>query len=470
MGRRAGRAWAQLAQRGLGFDALGAGLMLAALGFCACLVPAQADTFWHLRAGRDFWTTGHIPLSETFSYTAAGRPWPNHEWLWQVLTFGVYRAGGLPLLTLACGAVLIATIAATWRLLSGPTRRRALLMAAGMPLGAVVWAERPQIASLLFLVVTLLLLRARRLWLLPPLFVLWANLHGAVALGVLALAVAALVEVASLGPRAWKLPLTSLLALAATLATPLGLGLWSFIVESIGRSSEVHINEWRPLSFAEIEGVWFAALAAPLLVMAWRRRRTLVQPFDRALVLLAIILAPLAARHGRNVAPFVLVAVPALSRLWPPTAATATPSTDDHPRFNLALLVLGVAGAAAALAWAYARPLDRLGWRPLSPGAITAVRACPGHLYNRYDDGGYLTFFVPERPVFIDSRQDPYPRDFVAAHVRDEARGAFSDTFARWNVACAFLPPSSPTVVGLRAAGWSTRFADPRWVVLERPR
>ena len=45
--------------------------------------------------------------------------------------------------------------------------------------------------------------------------------------------------------------------------------------------------------------------------------------------------------------------------------------------------------------------------------AVAAVRGCPAQIYNRFYDGGFLIWFVPERPVFIDNRQDPYPSPFI---------------------------------------------------------
>ena len=79
--------------RGLSFEQLMVGLLFGALGAAACLMPAQSDTFWHLRAGEEIWRTLRVPLDEHYSFTAAGRPWPNHEWLWQAVSYGLVSAG-----------------------------------------------------------------------------------------------------------------------------------------------------------------------------------------------------------------------------------------------------------------------------------------------------------------------------------------------------------------------------------------
>lgn len=80
--------------RGLTFSQLTAGLLFGALAACACLMPAHSDTYWHLRAGQEIWRTLHVPRVDSYSYTAAGRVWPDHEWLWQALSYALYRGGG----------------------------------------------------------------------------------------------------------------------------------------------------------------------------------------------------------------------------------------------------------------------------------------------------------------------------------------------------------------------------------------
>ena len=81
------------------FDRLMATLLFLAIALSAFLMPAQNDTWWQLRAGREMWLTRHILLRDTFSHTVHGAFWPNHEWLSQVLFYGTYAAGGIPLVT-----------------------------------------------------------------------------------------------------------------------------------------------------------------------------------------------------------------------------------------------------------------------------------------------------------------------------------------------------------------------------------
>src|SRR5258707_14864817 len=90
------------------FDRLMATLLFLAISLAAFLMPAQNDTWWQLRAGREMWLTRHVLLHDTFSHTVYGAFWPNHEWLSQVLFYGIYAAGGMPSLTMASAAAATA--------------------------------------------------------------------------------------------------------------------------------------------------------------------------------------------------------------------------------------------------------------------------------------------------------------------------------------------------------------------------
>ena len=58
-------------------------MLFIILALRAALMPAQVDTFWHLRAGADIWRNHRVPHVDTYSFTSGGWPWRDHEWLWQ---------------------------------------------------------------------------------------------------------------------------------------------------------------------------------------------------------------------------------------------------------------------------------------------------------------------------------------------------------------------------------------------------
>jgi hypothetical protein len=453
----------------LTFERLKLAVVFVAIFGLAALLPAQADTFWHLRAGQLFWQTGRVPMVETFSHTHPGRFWPNHEWAWQAVSYGLWKLGGFPVLSSFAAIVIAGAHAFSLRLMDTTASRRMLLLVLAVPMSSAVWALRPQVVSLLCLALLLWLLVRKRFLFVPPLFVVWANFHGAVALGGIILAAVTAVSLWRFRREARALLPVLILAGMATAATPMGTRLWSFVGASIGRSTEVRIMEWTPVAPWSVPGVWFYATTAALVAFAlhrqpWRRLRSFE---DAVLVTAAVILLPLAARYARNIPPFFLAAAPLAARLWghPADPPRATP---DRLRLNLAVFAGATAAMCAVVGHMWFHRGEILGWYPISPPALAALRACPGRLYNHYDDGGYLIWFAPERPVYLDSRQDPYPHDFVATATREERRGLDAQSLAARGITCAFVAPQSPTTAKLVAGGWNLRHRDESWVVLER--
>jgi hypothetical protein len=459
------------------FDRLMATLLFLAIALSAFLMPAQNDTWWQLRAGREMWLTRHLLLRDTFSHTVYGAFWPNHEWLSQVLFYGTYAAGGMPLLTIASATTVTAAWLLVWRLTPCSTRARFLLTSLAVGSASTIWAPRPQVLSLLLLALTIWLLCGRRYVWLPIVFLLWANLHGAVVMGVLVLAAALVAAAAESRRHVPGLAFAVLGCLLTTLATPLGLAFWAEIPRSLARIRQLGIQEWDPPRLATLSLIPFWLISVALVGLTFTRLRRLSRDVEACrrgyltICACALGLLPLAFTAARNVPPFLLLAVPAIAALS--TAGTSrspgedpVPARADRPRLNGAITAVAGILVCGAVAYAYATPIDHLHWAPLPQASLAALRTCRGNLYNRYDEGGDLIWFAPEHPVFLDGRQDPYPVDLVKEQVRVESSGDFEQLFQRYDIHCAYVPADSLVRERLSQAGWKTLFRDARWAVL----
>ena len=77
---------------------------------------------------------------------------------------------------------------------------------------------------------------------------------------------------------------------------------------------------------------------------------------------------------------------------------------------------------------------------------------------------------LPEKPVFVDGRQDPYPVPFLLEAAAVEAgQTSHRHLFEQWKLRCAFLPAASGTAVELVKDGWAVRFKDEAYQVLAAP-
>ena len=110
-----------------------------------------------------------------------------HEWLSQVMLYSSFAAGGftglvlLKSVWLTAFSVLVGLIAFK--------RTGSYYVALGVGLATVTVlrnfvSDRPQYVTYVFLATTILILESRRrLWLLPPLFLIWANCHAGFIMG-----------------------------------------------------------------------------------------------------------------------------------------------------------------------------------------------------------------------------------------------------------------------------------------------
>ena len=159
---------------------------------------ADPDLWRHLLVGRIVLQSGHLPLIDTFSYTAFGQPWRQHEWLAQTimaLLYGGFGVVGLKVLKMACAAATISLLAMGMAETGAPARvQRSILIVTALAL-APQMQFRPQLFSYVMLSLLFALMAAETyrgssvLWVAIPAFALWANLHGGFVVGLGALAV-----------------------------------------------------------------------------------------------------------------------------------------------------------------------------------------------------------------------------------------------------------------------------------------
>jgi hypothetical protein len=442
-------------------------LLVIGLFACGGLAVMQDDSWWQLRSGQLIWQQAAVPHVDPFSFALPGDTyWPNHEWLAQLLMYGAFALGGLPAVNVGAGVLLALTGWCLLATMGGPVQRQFLLCALVLPWVVAALSVRPQVFTLLAVVLLLLLLVRERYLGLPLVFLVWANLHGAVALGGLMMVGACLAALWFDRGRLRALVVTTGLCGIATTINPLGPWILLFPLESVGRLKQLDLTEWNAPGFASVQDVYFWLLLAAFAMVAFRRRERLCQWPGGMLTLIAALLGVMSVMSARNIPIFLLVAVVAASYLLPATA--------PQPRGERTPRNAGVVGAfalltAGGLAWAYSLPWSRLAWQPLSDRAQAAIRACPQPMFNTYNTGGYLLWFFPQQPVFVDSRQDPYPIDLLTDLVETQQTGDYKPLFREYGFRSAIMEPVWPLALRLRDDGWRMTHLDDDWVVFVAP-
>jgi hypothetical protein len=224
----------------------------------APLLLGHYDLGWHLAAGDVIREQGRIPFHDPWSFTAGERQWYNVSWLWDVIASLIFQyAGfnGLILLVLACGAVLAGYLVSIC-LSSGASTTAVCIAVLSCCLLYPTFATYPDIyltaspnlMTMLFCVLFYAAcLKRRKLFLLPAIMALWANLHGGFLLGLIIIAVCGF---ASILKRDWVnfkiYAVTGVSCLAATFINPLGWHIYEGLATVLGHFSQAYISEWWP--------------------------------------------------------------------------------------------------------------------------------------------------------------------------------------------------------------------------------
>lgn len=272
------------------------------------------DLWGHVRFGLDILEEGALPRTDSFSYTAAGDRWINHEWLSELAFGALYRAfgpSGLLLLDLLGAAIIGMAVTALYRARGIPVEYRVILACLIVSVLSYGLSFRPQLFSyLLFGVLILTLLHGRPVVraVVPLIFLLWVNLHGGFLMGLAALCVfctwglvscliqrrrAAAAGYVALGVASW----------AVTLVNPYGFGLWRFLVGSLSQSRP-YLAEWESVQVLGTAFPDFVALTlvCGAVVVAARKTRA------HWLTVLAAIVGIAAYRNNRHAPFFALCA------------------------------------------------------------------------------------------------------------------------------------------------------------------
>lgn len=456
-------------------------VLAALIGTLAATVAANdPDMFWHLTSGAWMLDHGQILDRDIYSTTMAGTPYSVGQWLGEVIFAALYRTGGWVAVDLLRGTLVgIATLF---------TARVVLRFQAhpGWAIGPIIatiliskflWGERPQLFSFAlfpFFLDTLLATRLgahRRVWLLVPAMLVWANLHGGFVAG-LALTAVFVVE-AWLSRSSSRRVLTFAAGpmLVASLLTPSGLAAFSFAASYASSASTV--AEERPTDITSPAGLVFAAMLLGALFLVLVVDRRALQTRARCSILwvgLVVSFTVLGLAHQRLLPYAAMVLAPLVAGLLPALFGRPITIAPVIPRraAGLAIATLLVGSMAVAVSAAPRQP--DLSAYPA--GALIPLREHPGPVLNEYDWGGYLIYAAPGQPTFVDGRGAAlYPARLIgefetAVQLRDGYRGVLD----RHGIRLVLLRPDRPLVSALREDGWPVLAEEGgRWILLMRP-
>ena len=471
--------------------ALFAGVLFLGLLAMTARTPTDPDLWWHLRTGQWMVENKQIPHTDSFSFTRSGEPWIAHEWLSEIVFYELWRGAGWAGLIAFSSLVTTAGFMLLYLRCPGRPPWAAAVTVLGAVGAAPAWGVRPQMFAFLLASISLWLLergweRPRLLLWMPPLFLLWLNLHAGFELGpalLVAYAAGLLWEVA-MGDSAWgdvrkyvgQLMLVVLACMALVPLNPSGAKLYRYPVDVL-RSAAMQslIVEWFSPNFHLGRfGAFLLILLALFFVVAGARSK----PKARVMfLLLGTMVAGLDA--VRHISIFVLVAMPVLAAALPAAATGWGGLQKRHAAvgrlrfaFNVAVLLL-LAGFAATR-WtllARSQPRAEAEFFPKAAVEFLSTHSGPNRLFAYYDWGGYAIWkLYPKYHVFVDGRADLYGEQVLREFQTESTLGAgWCRILDGREVQTVLMPRTSALAQALALRpDWQVTYQDANAILLQR--
>lgn len=445
------------------------------------------DLWWHLQTGQDIVTSRAIPQVDIYSFTKAGSEWVTHEWLSEVLIFGIFKFAGWAGLLIVFSGLITAAFYLTYRRCTGKPYIAAAAILLATAASSPLFGVRPQMITLLLASIFITLLtqyssdgRGRRLYWMAPLMLLWVNFHAGYALG---LGLLVLYTISLAIERKWDLiPRLGIVLIACTAVVPLnpnGFRMFSYPLETLrSPSMAAFIQEWASPDFHQ---VMFLPLALFLFVLLGAL--ALSPKRARASEVFLVFVTGLAAlRSARHIPIFALVAAPILAeqiwalmsaRGWDVRLIAPEGSTPRTAVVFVLLLLLAPAALDVALVKHFVsnQPAYEAMNYPRAAVNFLDDKKLPGPIYNRYGWGGYLIRRLHgEYPVYIDGRADVYGDKFMyeAFNTHDGGNG-WQGSLDRFSIRTVLIEPDVPLASLLRSdEQWQKVYEDHQAVIFTR--
>jgi hypothetical protein len=471
------------------------------------------DVWWHLEAGEIIVETGAIPTSDPFSFTSEGKPWIAHEWLSEVIFYSLYSLGSFALLILMKALIVALSMFLIYKIMLKESHNPFISLILTPIITAnisLIWTVRPHIFSLIFFAVYLFILLdfqkkpTRRIWVLTPLIIIWANLHGGFILGLLLVFTFLASFVVNAFFRKTKdselqkaqaktLFKVLILSTLVVLFNPNTLELLIYPLQYVG--SNIHtsfIAEWKaPLIGAMPLLETLLGLIIFALAFSKKRKRS-------SDLLLISVFGFLAIDAYRSVPLFAFAAAPFLARQLPDAISSFAEAISKNRKALSSLRVIIQGYIQSRSPWLIGREKknryhtiaiiavliisfmflqtdaeDNVRWTkyPTNASDYLSENNLSGNIFSLYRWGGYLIWNQhPNSKVFIDGRADVHGAQVLEDYAIIKSAGEdWGSKIEEYGVEFVLLDKESPLVYRLENnETWSLLLKDDTSILFMR--
>ena len=402
------------------------------------VLSGGGDTGWLIRTGEYIAQNNRLPVHDLYTWTSADRPFICYQWLFELVLFALFKAGGLS----AVGAVTFAVVSILY--LYGLPR---FWLEAGVkpwliplfmaPVLTPYWFfARPQIVSLVLALVFVAVLERWRqgrssklVFLLPPIVVVWTNLHCLAFIGPALIAAYLLDNILARkkeGPAVRQLWVVFFLSLAALFVLPLDFQSIAGALHTFASTDPQSWTEMQPLYVTKdvFSLCNFYVLVAPTILLLGRKK------VPRCGLVISIVALASGLAVARMQPLGVLLSWPFVGMALSSGSAAILPI-----RQRMIWLLLALVAAQAMWFGRYANEESAVNAFLGRPGVLQFAAKHLGADDRIFNDTicGSRLIFLKGPPVFIDSRGasfDPqFYKDWLAAMKLTSPWASYSERF-----------------------------------------
>jgi hypothetical protein len=415
------------------------------------------DFGWHLRVGEDIAKTGNVPNIEYYDYTLEGQSWVDHEWLLNYLTFLIFDNFGYFFLILVFSIIAFLPFYILYLFILNKYKEYfknnfflQILLLIFIALG--VYASLPHLGvrmqevTLLNIVILFVVIEEyikkkniKILFFLPFLFLFWASAHAGFLIGLFLLGAWVSVKYfeivcsrfsffnfvdysEKLGNKNLMLfSIFSFLSFLATLLTPYGTKLYSFLTSYSNDFYLTNISEWLPFYYFPFlyNQLLYAALSLAVvflfLFFSLRKNRFVIKDEYKINIwhlFLFILFLYLAAKSRRHFPLFFVSSLPFVFLFYIKLFAESFLEFKKMVNFKIvslfvvSVLLVMIANNVNKIAFVKT-PFESF-CESFPCGSVSYLNEHEDlqskRVFNDYGWGGFLIWELPQMKLFIDGR------------------------------------------------------------------
>jgi hypothetical protein len=452
----------------------------------------DADTGYHIRAGEYIINNLKVPRYDIFSHISPPLPWFAHEWLSEVVMALVHRFSGLTGVVIFFSFLLGVTYCLLFkfsRSLNCNLVVTVLVVLLATVSSSLHWLARPHIFSLVLIVVWYRILDdyqqngKDRLYVLVPLMLLWANLHGGFILGFILLGVyltGNMMFVVFSKESKRNTPIEKCKKLAAviglcllfSLLNPRGYFLWLFpfgtvsnqwLMDNVLEFLSPNFHQPLPYKYLLLLAIGVFALsrrgvtAIELMLVLLFTYMSLYSA--RYIPLFAIIVTPILLRHVEGI---LQKADNCALKFFQERAKNLALIEDAGTRRHFWPTISIVSVCVLVLGGKIEFEFDQVK-KPVAAVEFLKKEKMPGKMFNDDEFGDYLIYATwPEYKVFFDGRSDMYGEKWGGEYLKIVSiQPGWEQTVDENNFGWIFIGAKTPlSTILLEKKNWQLVYAD----------